>query len=539
MSKFLPLAQIIFLLAAVTFWQAFFKFGEEADTYFVMNLGRYILEHGFPHIDPFTIHENLQLVAQQWLSGVLFWEAYKNFGVDGLLAVDAFFAAATVLIFWRLCLFVSGGNKILSFALSFVVAIFYSPMIVPRPHILSATLLLVEVFCLEKFTRTENAKFLIALPLVSVVLSNCHAAVWLMSLVVCLPFLFVKNFRHIKFLLAAMVGITLFGLLNPYGFEAMTYVFRSYGIESINANIKEMATPTAHGFQGKHFFLTEAFLIFSLARGKVPWRYIFLSGGITFMALMHGRNLPLFYFIATFPLAYVWRDFSLEKFKTQRIPLTILLFLLIAAFTAVAIALLKELHEELSLPLEILLVAVILFVLYVLLIPKVEGRILHPILLPRKNLSLLGGLLIAVGIFMLTIVASQPPPSHMNTDAIKFLLRTERPENISLYAGQGVGGLAGHLGVKYYIDARSEVFLKANNGQKDIFNEYLDFTGGKLNYKEFFARYNFTHILITNESAFLFDELSADKNFRVVYESERVEGSKVIRCKIFVPKSGG
>ncbi|MBQ3336237.1 MAG: hypothetical protein IJG80_02425 [Selenomonadaceae bacterium] len=539
MSKFLPLAQIIFLLAAVTFWQAFFKFGEEADTYFVMNLGRYILEHGFPHIDPFTIHENLQLVAQQWLSGVLFWEAYKNFGVDGLLAVDSFFGAATVLIFWRLCLFVSGGNKILSFALSFFAAMFYATMVVPRPHIISATLLLVEVFCLEKFTRTENPKFLIALPLVSAALSNFHAAVWLMSLVVCLPFLFVKNFRHIKFLLAAMVGITLFGLLNPAGFEAMTYVFRSYGIESINANIKEMATPTAHGFQGKHFFLTEAFLIFSLARGKVPWRYIFLSGGITFMALMHGRNLPLFYFIATFPLAYVWRDFSLEKFKTQRIPLTILLFLLIAAFTAVAIALLKELHEELSLPLEILLVAVILFVLYVLLIPKVEGRILHPILLPRKNLSLLGGLLIAVGIFMLTIVASQPPPSHMNTDAIKFLLRTERPENISLYAGQGVGGLAGHLGVKYYIDARSEVFLKANNGQKDIFNEYLDFTGGKLNYKEFFARYNFTHILITNESAFLFDELSADKNFRVVYESERVEGSKVIRCKIFVPKSGG
>lgn len=539
MSKFLPLAQIIFLSAAATFWQAFFRFIEEADTYFVMNLGRYVLEHGFPHVDPFTVHENLQLVAQQWLSGVLFWEAYKNFGVDGLLAVDAFFAAATVLIFWRLCLFVSGGNKILSFALSFVAAIFYATMTVPRPHIISATLLLVEVFCLEKFTRTENPKFLIALPLVSVALSNFHAAVWLMSLVVCLPFLFVKNFRHIKFLLATMVVTALCGLLNPYGSEAMTYVFRSYGIESINENIREMDTPTAHGFQGKCFFLTEAFLIFSLARGKVPWRYIFLSGGITFMAIMHGRNLPLFYFLATFPTAYVWREFSLEKFKTQRVPMTILIFLLLAAFTAVSVSLFKECREELSLPLEILLVATVLFVLYVLLIPKVDGRILHPTLLPRKNLSLLCGVFLAGGIFFVTIAATQPKPPHMYTDAIKFLLRTERPENISLYAGQGVGGLAGHFGVKYYIDSRSEVFLKANNGRKDIFDEYLDFTNGKLNYKDFFARYNFTHILITNEEPFLFDELSADKNFRVVYESERVEGSKVIRCKIFVPKSGG
>ena len=43
----------------------------------------------------------------------------------------------------------------------------------------------------------------------------------------------------------------------------------------------------------------------------------------------------------------------------------------------------------------------------------------------------------------------------------------------------------------------------------------------------------FVLIILTNESAFLFDELSADKNFRVIYESELVEGSEVIRCKIF------
>ena len=256
------------------------------------------------------------------------------------------------------------------------------------------------------------------------------------------------------------------------------------------------------------------------------------------MTIMHGRNLPLFYFLATFPLAYVWKNFSFEKFSAQRWPMTIVTFLLVFANTGVIVALFKECLDDLSAPLKILLAATVLFVFYVLLIPKVEGRILHPTLLPKKNLSLLGGLLIVSAIFMSTIAAAQPPPSHMYTDAIKFLLRTERPENISLYAGQGVGGLAGHFGIKYYIDSRSEVFLKANNGQKDIFDEYLDFSGGKINYKDFFGRYNFTHILISSENAFLFDELSADKNFRVVYESEHAEGSKTVRCKVFVPKVG-
>jgi len=536
MNKFLPLIQIIFLSAVAASWQPFFKFVEAADTRFVMNLGQYVLEHGFPYVDPFTVHENLQLVAQQWLSGVIFWEAYKNFGLDGLLIVDGICAATLILIYWRLCLFVSGGNKILSFALSFIIGFLMASAIVPRPHILSTVLLLFEVFLMEKFTRTEDAKFLIPLPLLSIVLVNLHAAVWLMSLVVCLPFLFVKNFRHIKFLLAAMVGIALCGLINPYGVDAMTYVFRSYGIDEINSSIAEMHTPSAHGFSGKCFYAAEAFMIFSLARFKVPWRYIFLSGGITFMAIMHGRNLILFYLLATFPLAYIWHNFSLEKFKLKRVPMMILCFLLITANTAVNTVLLKEGFDDLSLSLKILLFATIIFILYILLLLKVEGRILHPTILPRKNLSLLVTFIIASGIFIASLNTNKTKLDETYSDAIKFLLRTERPENISLYANQGIGGLAGSFGIKYYIDSRSEVFLPANNGQKDIFKEYLDFSNGKIYYKDFFNRYDFTHIIVTSdEEAFLFSQLSDDKNFRVIYESEHVEGYEVIRCRIFVP----
>ena len=536
LKKFsLPL-QMIFLSASVLFWQAFFQFVEEADTYFVMNLGRYVLEHGFPHIDPFTVHENLQLVAQQWLSGVVFWEAYKNFGVEGLFVVDSIAGAAAIVIYWRLCLFVSGGNKVLSFVISFVVGLLIAPSIVPRPHILSATCLLIEVFMLEKFTRTADAKFLIPLPLISIVLINLHAAVWLMSLVVCLPFLFVKNFRHIKFLLAAMLGVLVCGLINPYGVEAMTYVFRSYGIEAINSGIREMFTPSAHALQGKVFYAMEAFLIVSLARFKVPWRYIFLSGGITFMAIMHARNLVLFYFLATFPLAYVWRDFSSEKlFQNRKLSLS-LFFLLVAANTVIITNFLNESLGNVSAPLLTLFLVAVLVFLYNLLILKAEGRILHQTILPRKIVSLLATLFVTSGIFFFAYTYSQPKPPTTYADAIQFILRTERPEDISLYINQGGGGLAGSFGIKYYIDSRSEVFLPANNGQKNIFEEYCDFTGGKLNYKDFFNRYDFTHIILTSEEPFLFELMSADKDFRTIYESEHAEGYDLIRCKVFVPK---
>ena len=161
---------------------------------------------------------------------------------------------------------------------------------------------------------------------------------------------------------------------------------------------------------------------------------------------------------------------------------------------------------------------------------------MHPTILPRKVLSLFVTAMFVVGIFLTTINYDKEIEGDF-TAAMKFLLKSERPENISLYAAQGYGGMAGMFGVKYYIDSRSEGFLPENNGQKNILAEYLAFNNGKLNYKDFFARYDFTHIFITNAQPFIFDELSADKNFRVIYESERVEGYNVVRCKVFVPKN--
>ncbi len=533
---------VAFLSAVIIFYTMSFRLTENADTYFVMNLGRYVVENGFPHVDPFTIHENLQLVAQQWLSGVFFWEAYKNFGADGLRGADCIIGIILVVIHWRLCLFISGGNRFISFVLSFAVGLFIAPGIVPRPHIISAAILLLEVFFLEKFTRTRHYKFLLPLPVLSVLLINFHAAIWLMSLVICLPFLFVKDWRHVKLLLAAMAAIFFCGLINPYGLDAMTYVLRSYGIDMINQGVPEMMTPSAHNLRGKIFYFSEALIIFVLARYKVPLRYIFLSGGIIFMAIMHGRNLILFYLLATLPIAHVWKEFKSEIFigkgdgqYQSRGVLTLLFFFLLMINTALIVKILKFGFGKIIFPLEILFVSEILFLLFNLL-TRYGGRVIHPRILPKKNLSLFVTALFLGGIFWTTLPPDKKESDETYTAAIKFLLKTERPENISLYVNQGYGGLAGMFGIKYYIDSRSEVFLPENNGQKNILEEYLDLRHGKIYYTDFFSRYDFTHVITTSDDYRLYENLSRDKNFRVIYESERVKDYDVIRCKIFIPK---
>jgi hypothetical protein len=339
-----------------------------------------------------------------------------------------------------------------------------------------------------------------------------------------------------------MLGIVLGGLINPYGVDAMTYVLRSYGINLINAYVPEMFAPSAQDLQGKLFYVSEAAVIFTLAKFKTPWRYVFLSGGIIFLAMLHTRNLILFYFLATLPIAHATRNFSAEKFfmrgddQKNFGTLTLLFFVMLFANTVPVIKILDGGLDALSLPLKIAFTAATLFMLYNLLIVRRDGRILHPTILPRKILSLFVSAIILGGIFATTTDAEKKSQPLTYTNAIEFLLRTERPENISLYVPQGIGGLAGSYGIRYYIDSRSEVFLAANNGCKDIFAEYVDFISGKLDCEDFFGRYDFTHIIITNDSPFIFDALSRDKNFRVIYESEHVDGCDVVRCKIFVPK---
>ena len=120
--------------------------------------------------------------------------------------------------------------------------------------------------------------------------------------------------------------------------------------------------------------------------------------------------------------------------------------------------------------------------------------------------------------------------------AADFLLERNRAEDITLWTGFNSGGYFEFRGVKTYLDARPEIFALSNNHQKDIIKEYFSFCNGDLDYREFFARYNFTHIFITTEEKIPYLMLSEDKNYRVIFEYDFERSGQKAHGKIFVPK---
>lgn len=77
----------IYLLLFIVISFAFVSPQIDSDIFFELNHGRYILKHGFPTIEPFTMHQDLQFTIQKWATCTLFYQIYHSFHNVGLIWV--------------------------------------------------------------------------------------------------------------------------------------------------------------------------------------------------------------------------------------------------------------------------------------------------------------------------------------------------------------------------------------------------------------------------------------------------------------------
>jgi hypothetical protein len=444
------------------------------DIWFLLNSGRYVLAHGIPTIEPFTLHESFQFLMQQWLSAVLFWGIFEAMGPAGVIALVFLVFCATVAVVYLHARLLSGGNHIASFLAAIITSAALKPAMVSRPMIFTMLILVCELYFLERFIRSEKPAWLLPLPVLSALLINLHAAMWPIQFIILLPYM-IDSFRFKlwcvegqgfpkRYFFPAVGLMALAGFLNPYGRSAMTYVFRSYGFSEIGmvlemqpADINQLSGMLIFGL----FLLILAVYLLKKER-KTRLRYVLLPLGTAVLALSSVRSFALFAACGVVPLAYVLQDVTLPegKIKTQRGVLR----------------------------LRAVLVALVALTLCLLVSQRVHTAI-------EKGQE--------------PLVAS----------AIDYLLQHESTEDMVLYAGYNEGGFAEFKGLKPYIDPRAEVFVEKNNRQKDVMKEYRDLQYGLLYYRDMLDEYGFTHLLVSRDDL-LSTYLPHDEDYRLVYEDD-------------------
>ena len=154
------------------------------------------------------------------------------------------------------------------------------------------------------------------------------------------------------------------------------------------------------------------------------------------------------------------------------------------------------------------------------LVFKVNSRLTHGLI------SIFIVLIYATSLFVIVKDYDEINDFPDTKDAVEYLVENTNKQDVVLYTSFFDGGYAEYNGFRVYIDARAEIFLKKNNKQSDVFEEYISLQNGNSHYKEFLSRYNFTHILVT-ETDILNLYLSNDDNYSILYEDEK--------SKIFIP----
>ncbi|MBA4347370.1 MAG: hypothetical protein C0413_00755 [Clostridiales bacterium] len=444
------------------------------DIWFLLNSGRYVLQHGIPTIEPFSMHQGFSFLMQQWLSATIFWSIYSKLGAVGVIVLLLVVYAAIVFVVYRLTSLISENNLAATFLATLFTASALKPVMFTRPMIFTMLILLCELYVVERFIRSGKAAFLIPLPILSVLQINLHAAMWPMQFVILLPYM-IDSFRFKLFFLEGQgfakryffpaVGLMFAaGFLNPYGLDAMTYVFRSYGFAEIGM-VLEMMAPDINNGSGKFIFGVFILLlaIYMLKRKRsTRLRYALLPLGTAILALSSARSFALFAACGIFPLAYFLRD---------------------------------------------------------VVIP--EGKIKS-----EKNVFRLRAFLIALvvlaagGLFVQRVFkAVQAGESPAVSQAMDYLVEQEEKDGMVLYTGYNDGGYAEFLGFKPYIDPRAEVFVKKNNQKADVMKEYHDLQLGELYYKDVLEKYGFTHLLISIGDI-LITYLPHDDTYEKIYEDD-------------------
>ena len=453
------------------------------DFYFLYPTGEYILSHGFPHTDFLSMHSDMKIVLQQWLSAVIFYLSYSKLGEIGLFSVLFMCYACICILTYRTMLLIAKNELVAAFLAAVSDILLFNPFIVTRPQIFTFTILLAEIYLLEKHAQTGKNRYLIGIPILSLAQINLHASMWPMMFAFMLPYILgsipvkIKTFKleasgNIIYLMATLAVSAAIGFINPYGVENVIYLTSSYGQKILVDTITEMRPTDISSYSGKRMIvlaILTGVIGFFIKKKAFSVRFFCLFMGTLLLSLINRKGISYFYIFGLIAFSYLFSDIEVK------IPKKI-------------VGLISKRTEALMAAILILLTTVICaYNLY----KSIEAR-------PGKAV-------------------------HYNRleEVVEILRKSEEP--VVLYANFNDGQYLEYKGFHPYIDGRAELYLLWNNEDYEYYGEYIDVCSARMYYRDFTDRYQFNYLILNdNLDSYLLESLRHDDDFELVYENDGV-----------------
>ena len=304
----------------------------DADTGYHIRAGEYILKtFSAPSHDIFSfLSPPPKWTAHEWLSEVVMALLHRAFGLTGVVLFFIFLISVTYPLLFRM-LRTCRGNIIADILIITIVIASSALHWLARPHIFSMVIMVGWYQILELFQKGSR-NYLYMLPPLMILWVNLHGgfvagflllAIYFICNGIKIGFSAGEGKEQVKgkarFLGYTILACLLVSLINPYGYQILTFPFGLVSNRVLMDHVMEFLSPDFHQAMPFKYLLFLMITILAVSREKLDIIEISLLLIFLNMALYSVRYIPLFCIVAA-PILAKQAGFVLDQKEGSRFP---------------------------------------------------------------------------------------------------------------------------------------------------------------------------------------------------------------------------
>ena len=513
---------IMAIMLIIAFCFAITPITFQNDTYYTIKIGEYITENGITEMDPFSWHENLEYTFPHWAYDVIMYKIYELGGFNAIyistIILSCILGVSIYLVNVGL-----NKNRFFSFVVTIGAIYLARDFIAARAQLVTFILFILEICCLEMFSRNQKKKYAVFLVLISIAIANLHVAVWPFFFVLFMPYIGeyiickIRDFPEymlkiqkgaieraledgeekqakvqeiedkikeheekvkvkekraykiiihkndiVKSMIVIFIICTLTGFLTPLGTTPYTYLIKTMSGNTTQSINEHLPLTLIHN---KEFMAVLIALLALVACTdiKISLKDMFLIGGLLLLTFMSKRQITMFAIIGSIAFVKLIQDF-LNRYDA---------------------GISEDLERMVTTKVgRIVISGVIIYACFKMYYPKRNDELVNENTYPVQ--------------------------------ASDYILENLDVENIKLYNEYNYGSYLIFRGIPVFIDSRADLYTPEFNEDVNVFSDFLNISNMSVYYEDKFEQYGFTHLIMTRGSK-LNTYVSKDIKYKPLY----------------------
>ena len=498
---------IIAIISIIIFAFAISPKTLQNDTYYTIEIGKYILENGITMQDPFSWHD-LSYTFPHWLYDVMIYLIYSVGGHLGIYISTIVFTAILGIVMY------ATSNKLtknspLSFIFTIIAMYLVRGFVAARAQLVTFILFELELLFIECFLATKKKRYVLGLIIIPILLANLHVAVF--------PFYFILYLPYIAEYLFSLLG----KLINNMPEIQINTINKKQEkctdekkLEKLNNKLQKLQDKVTRNNRKK-----TPYKITVTHNENTKWLILIMIVCVFAGLLTPLKDVPYTYLIKTMQgnsTQNISEHLPLTLANDIKYACVLVAFLAILIFTdtkirlcdlfmlagLTALTFMSRRQESMF----IIICLPILIRLITAFFNKYDKNAMNKLI---KEMTMGCGLIITIClvlIFSMFMYNTRYKDDYVSessypVQASEWIVENLDLETIKLYNEYNFGSYLLHKGIPVFIDSRADLYLPEFNEDVHIFDDFLTISGlNTKNIESMFEKYEFTHFIVNSNA---------------------------------------